>query len=124
MRIHAVIERALADPEFAAGLAKKARNASAELSTRGDGVSPTAGEAWDELLAEFADGPEELGRLTSAMHSPLAAHTWTTMTTTTTITTTTTLACTTTTTTTTGPQLRLRTRSNVAQKLSQWSLMS
>jgi hypothetical protein len=107
MDIQKVIDRALDDPIFAAELAAKAGKASKARSTQRSQVG-LHGDEWENLLAEFAESPQELAQLLSSGETREdAITTATTGTTTTTITTTTSLPCgitttTTTTTTTTG----------------------
>jgi hypothetical protein len=99
VKLQSVIDRALQDPIYAAELAAKAG-----LASRGGGSLQAQGEEWRDLLAEFADGPEELGRLMASDQTTTKGEffpTGTTTTTTTTITTTTSLPCGITTTTTT-----------------------
>lgn len=101
MKIHAVIQKALADPIYAAELAAKAGRAS-EASDRG---RPLQGDEWHELLKEFAASPEELGRLITSgtlMPEDQTTTTLTSLSTTFTVTTLTTIACSITTTTTTS----------------------
>lgn len=109
MDIQGVVDRALDDPIFAAELAAKAGKASRAMSTREAASAPGLhGDEWEDLLAEFAESPQELARMLSTVSQQEAGVTTaTTGTTTTTITTTTSLPCgitttTTTTTTTTG----------------------
>jgi hypothetical protein len=102
VRINEVIDRALKDPVYASELAAKA----GRVSRAAGGVTSDSprGDEWRVLLAEFADGPEELARLIPTDDPKTMKEgitTATTGTTTTTITTTTTLPCAITTTTTT-----------------------
>jgi hypothetical protein len=100
VKIQEVIDRAITDPIFAADLAAKAGTASREMAQLGQRLP--SGDAWEELLGEFADSPEELSQLVSLGQAEEEAVTTTTsITTLTTTTTVTTLACTVTTTTTT-----------------------
>ena len=103
MKVDSVIKKALADPVYAAELAAKAGRASAAF----DRAPQVQGEAWHELLKEFASTPEELGKLLADPSmpggGPTLPATGTGTTTTITIATLTTLPCGfTTTTTTTG----------------------
>ena len=108
MKIHAVIQKALADPIYAAELAAKAGRAS-EASGRKQIMQ---GDEWHDLLQEFASTPEELGRLLlSGTLAPedQTSTTLTSLSTTFTVTTLTTLACSTTSTTTTSTTTSLTT---------------
>jgi hypothetical protein len=95
MNIHDVIDRATKDPVYAAELAAKAGKAA---RTKLHSMQDLAQGPWADVLAEFADGPEDLGRLT-ARFDEQDGSTWTTTSITSTTLTTTTWWCTTTTTT-------------------------
>jgi hypothetical protein len=100
MKVSEVVDRAVRDPVFASALFLKADAASRELGPGARGQ--VGGEAYTELLREFAESPAELARLTSpSAIVDEGVTTTTTITTLTTTTTVTTLACTVTTTTTT-----------------------
>ena len=61
MKVQEVVDRVVKDPKFAAELTKKV----SRLSSTGNLRGPHNDEVWREILAEFADGPEELARLAS-----------------------------------------------------------
>jgi hypothetical protein len=90
-KFQSVIERATADPKFAAQL-----QADAVIAQR----AGFGEKEWDRLVSHFADSPDELEQLRTPMRGIGAGERMNTMTTLTT-TTITSLPCTTTTTTTT-----------------------
>ena len=71
MKVQEVVDRVLRDPKFAAELTKKV----SRLSSTGDLRGPHNDALWREILAEFADGPEELARLAS-VNDPIAGSSW------------------------------------------------
>ncbi len=89
MNLERVVQRALSEPAFEAELKQAA------LRLANEGIDS---DALPAILFHFADGPEELARLTANLEEGDAVSPLTTLTTTTTVTT---GACTTTTTTTT-----------------------
>jgi hypothetical protein len=103
VHVQKVIDRALADPVYAAELAAKAGRASQTAGT----TATLDSNPWSDLIAEFADSPEELAHLMPTFDDKTKAPEVgaTTTTTTTTITTTTSLPCGITTTTTTTTTL-------------------
>jgi len=94
MKLQEVIDRAVQDPIFAAELAGKAGRASRSGYSR----ESVRGEAWTDILNEFAETPDELARLVATADDARQSPWWITTITTTTLTTTT-AVCTTTTTT-------------------------
>jgi hypothetical protein len=77
MRGPEIADRALADPQWGAELAKKA----AAAARAGSGRENLRGPEWTALLSELAESPEDLGRMVSELE--LAAFPTTTTTTTT-----------------------------------------
>jgi hypothetical protein len=79
MRVQEIVDRATKDPQFADQLHAKALAAAGTVR----GGNRAQGDAWEALLREFAETPEELGRLLGPDKTPLAGSWWTTATTTT-----------------------------------------
>jgi hypothetical protein len=71
MKVDEVVDRAIKDPKFAAGLAEKV----SRLTKTGEIRGSHNDNVWPEILKEFAETPEELARL-SQVNDPVAGSTW------------------------------------------------
>lgn len=99
MKFQDVINRAIADPTFAAQLHEQAKAAARATETR----KRTGGKEWEDLLRNFAESPQELAQLTGPSGNLMAGTTNTILTT---FTVTSAGCFTTTTTTTTTTQIQ------------------
>jgi hypothetical protein len=73
MKAQEVVDRVLADPEYAADLTRKI----SDLASTGVMIGPHNDDKWQEVLSVFADTPEELARLSTLNSEAAGSTTWT-----------------------------------------------